>query len=75
VDTTGKRKPSPEAFLYALEKLNVKPEEAIFVGDDLERDYQGAQRIGMRAIMINRKGKPIADVKSITSLRQILDFL
>jgi len=74
-DTTGKRKPSPEAFRYALEKLKVKPDEAVFVGDSLERDYQAAQRVGMKAVIINRKGTSVTGVKSITSLRQIFDFL
>jgi len=74
-DTTGKRKPEPEAFKYALKQLKVKPEETIFVGDHLEQDYLGAQKVGMKAILIQREGKPAADVKAITSLREIFDLL
>jgi len=74
-DTIGKRKPSPEAFKQALKRLDVKPEEAIFVGDMLEQDYLGAQKVGMKAFLIQREGKPVVGVKAITSLREIFDLL
>jgi len=74
-DTTGKRKPEPEAFKYALKQLKVKPEEAIFVGDSLEQDYLGAQKVGMKALLIRREGTPLAGVKAITSLREIFKVL
>lgn len=70
-DTTGKRKPEPEAFKHALRQLGVKPEEAIFVGDRLEQDYLGAQKVGINAVLIQREGKPIAGVKTITNLTGI----
>lgn len=74
-DTTGKRKPSPEAFKHTLKQLDVKPEEAIFVGDSLEQDYFGAQKVGMKAVLIQREGKPVAGVKTIKSLKEIFDAL
>ena len=74
-DTTGKRKPEPEAFKYALKQLDVKPGEAIFVGDKLEQDYLAAQKVGMKAVLIQREGKPVAGVKVITSLKEIFDVL
>jgi len=74
-DTVGKRKPEPEAFKYALERLSVKPEEAVFVGDRFEQDYLGAQKVGMKAILILREGKPVTGVESISNLREIFSFL
>jgi len=74
-DTVGKRKPSPEAFKHVLRRLGVKPKEAIFVGDSLERDYFGAQKVGMKAVLIQRECKPIGGVTAITSLREIFDVL
>jgi len=47
----GTRKPDPRIFRDALEKLGVAPEEAVFVGDRLMDDVDGAQRLGMRAIL------------------------
>ncbi len=32
------KKPDPKAFLYPLDKLRVRPEEAIMVGDEVERE-------------------------------------
>jgi 2-haloalkanoic acid dehalogenase type II len=74
-DTTGRKKSKPEGFKYALKQLGVKPEEAIFVGDNLELDYFGAQKVGMKAVLIQREGKPVAGVKTVTSLKEIFDFL
>lgn len=47
-DDTGERKPSPVPFLKILEKLKVKPDEAIMVGDWAERDMVGASKVGMK---------------------------
>jgi len=49
-DDTGELKPSPKPFVLALEKLNVKPEEAIMVGDWPERDILGGAKIGMKTV-------------------------
>jgi FMN phosphatase YigB (HAD superfamily) len=49
-DEVGVRKPSPEIFLHACHGLGVEPEAVLFVGDDLERDVQGAAGVGMRTV-------------------------
>jgi HAD superfamily hydrolase (TIGR01509 family) len=46
----GVRKPAPEIFLRALDDLDVDPVEAIFVGDRLVEDVQGAAAVGMTTI-------------------------
>jgi putative hydrolase of the HAD superfamily len=45
---TGERKPHPAPFMKILEILNIKPNEAIMVGDWAERDIVGASQIGMK---------------------------
>jgi len=73
VDAIGKMKPHPDVFKYALHKLNVQPEEAIFVGDNVEVDYKGAENVGIHALLINRtEKKELSDPKTITDLREIL---
>lgn len=75
----NKRKPSPEIFAIALNKLNVRSSEAVFVGDTPDIDIRGAKGIGMRTILINRgdidensiKDKPDIIVRS---LKEILRF-
>jgi putative hydrolase of the HAD superfamily len=46
----GHRKPAPEIFLRACAELRVDPVQVVFVGDDLERDVQGASRVGMTTV-------------------------
>jgi putative hydrolase of the HAD superfamily len=47
---TGYRKPDPRIFRTMLERLRVPPSEAVFVGDRLLDDVQGAQAVGLRAV-------------------------
>jgi putative hydrolase of the HAD superfamily len=44
------RKPDRNIFEWGLKRLEARPEEAVFVGDDMFRDIFGAKRVGMRAI-------------------------
>jgi len=46
----GARKPAPEIFLRALEALGVDPLDAMFVGDRLDTDVQGAANVGMTTV-------------------------
>ena len=46
----GSNKPDPYIFQYALDALNVKPEEAVMVGDSLGADVVGAKHLGMFAV-------------------------
>ncbi len=47
-EDTGQRKPHSAPFLKILEILGVNPEEAIMVGDWVERDIIGAENVGMK---------------------------
>jgi FMN phosphatase YigB (HAD superfamily) len=46
----GVRKPEPAIFLHALEQLGVEPSDAMFVGDSLAVDVQGAANLGMTTV-------------------------
>jgi putative hydrolase of the HAD superfamily len=46
----GKRKPHPAIFQRALEALDVKPKDAVFVGDRLYEDVRGAGELGMTTV-------------------------
>jgi 2-haloalkanoic acid dehalogenase type II len=52
----GRGKPDPAIFLTACEALQVAPHEAVYVGDDLRLDVQGAQQAGLTAVWMNRGG-------------------
>ncbi len=49
-------KPSESFFRLALEDLASPPEEVVMVGDDLFGDIEGAQKAGMKGILV-RTGK------------------
>jgi putative hydrolase of the HAD superfamily len=51
----NKRKPSPEIFEKALEKLGVSAEETVFVGDTVDADVMGAKAAGMKSVFIERR--------------------
>ena len=49
-EDTGRRKPDPAPFRRVLERLEIKAEEALMVGDWAERDVAGAGQIGIRTV-------------------------
>jgi putative hydrolase of the HAD superfamily len=70
----GIHKPDPRIFEMCLEKLNVAPARAVYVGDHYENDVLGAKSAGMRAIWYTNEPKK-ADVPTVSRLRDILDML
>jgi putative hydrolase of the HAD superfamily len=56
-EEVGIKKPDAQIFRMALEKLDVFPSEAIFVGDNPALDIAGARAVGMRAIWLNCRGE------------------
>ncbi|MBK8460774.1 MAG: HAD family hydrolase [Micropruina sp.] len=48
----GVTKPHPDAFHAVLAELGVSAEEAVFVGDRLHEDIEGAAAVGMRTILL-----------------------
>jgi 2-haloalkanoic acid dehalogenase type II len=71
IDDCKKAKPDKQIFTCALNKLNVKPHEALFVGNELETDYNGAIRAGLKPLLIDRNGKHKNEVETITTLEEL----
>lgn len=57
----GFEKPHPRIFEEALEKAQVRPWEAIHVGDHLDADVHGAERLGIHAVLMDRYDRHEAD--------------
>lgn len=76
-DTASSVKPEPKIFLYALKKLKIEPKEAIYVGDDIEKDYWGAKKIGMKSFLILRSNnkKIPENIRNISNLMVLNDYL
>jgi putative hydrolase of the HAD superfamily len=49
----GWRKPHPEIYTAAMDRLRLKPENAVFVGDNYLADYVGPSQAGIRAYVID----------------------
>ncbi len=47
-EDTGERKPNSAPFLMIMKKMDLKPEQALMVGDWAERDIEGARKVGMK---------------------------
>jgi len=75
-------KPSKEYFRQALEKIKLKSEEVIVVGDDMESDIQGALNSGIKGILVktgkgqfyNPNTSVIQPSKVINSFKSLNDF-
>jgi pyrophosphatase PpaX len=63
-DTTN-HKPHPESLLLAAQKLGIKPEEAIYIGD-VENDLKAARAAGMKIIIYSINALP--DANACTSI-------
>src|SRR5205823_1453047 len=78
----GTRKPDPRIFRDALGKLGIEPGDAVFVGDRLLDDIDGAKRLGMRAVLTREFRReedpsvhPDAVIERIEELPAALDGL
>lgn len=65
-------KPHPLAFSAAVERLGVRAEEVLMVGDSLDKDVRGALAAGLRAVLLDRSDAHAGvDVPRIRSLREL----
>jgi putative hydrolase of the HAD superfamily len=51
----GVLKPDPRIFQAALDRMGIRPDEAVFVGDNPGRDMEGAKGVGMPHIWLAGK--------------------
>ena len=72
-DEIGIRKPRPEIFLTTLERLGIDdPARAVMVGDTLAHDIVGAQRVGMRTVLVSLAEDQGFVTQSVTGERAVL---
>ena len=75
-DDVGWRKPAPQIFEYALQKLGVEPRACLFVGDEPRWDLVGPRALGIEAVLIDRVGTmQVAGEEPIHSLDDLWDRL
>ncbi len=72
----GWRKPHPAIFQFALSRLGVRPERAVFVGDRVYEDVGGALKAGLRPVLSHqfRQEDPPPGVPVIRDLKELLEL-
>lgn len=74
----GYLKPHPSIFEAALKLVDVPAAESVMVGDSFPHDIEGARRVGMRGILVQRSPggtPPPADVPVIRDLSELSKLL
>jgi HAD superfamily hydrolase (TIGR01509 family) len=77
------KKPDPRFFQLAAVKLHVKPENVLFIGDNIYTDIKGAAAANMNPIYFNWKGHIVPQdgkldtlkYKEITSYADLINYL
>ncbi|MGL1894541.1 MAG: HAD family hydrolase [Spirochaetaceae bacterium] len=70
----GHLKPHPNAYKYVVEKVGVKPEEILYVGNSYAYDIVGAKKAGMYAAHISKK-EIVGDITADFTFKKYSDFL
>lgn len=70
-DIVGKDKPNNYPFLITLRKLKVIPHEALFVGDSIEEDIEGAKAVGITPVLFRSK----EDIRSVEEYKSLLRIM
>jgi putative hydrolase of the HAD superfamily len=72
------RKPHPSIFKLAANRLQLKEQEILYVGDDPLNDVAGAQKAGMQAVWVNRDDEKLPEgiqpEFEISSLKDLLEI-
>jgi HAD superfamily hydrolase (TIGR01549 family) len=62
-EDVGWRKPAPQIFQDALSRLQVKAEEAVFVGDSPLEDIKGAKDAGLETVFVPSQFNSLKDLE------------
>lgn len=73
----GVGKPDPRIYQRALDALKLPPEDVWMVGDNLEWEVRGPQKLGIRGVWVNHRGVDLppdgpTPYKVIMSLKDLL---
>jgi putative hydrolase of the HAD superfamily len=85
--SAGLKKPDPHIYLMATERLSVKPENCLYIGDGDSHELTGALQVGMHPVLIRNPDEDGANVlrvnpetekwhgPTISSLKEVLHLL
>lgn len=73
-EESGYAKPDPRAFYYVAEKLGLKCDECLYVGDVFFNDIIGAYRAKMQYVLLNNDRKRSYDSR-IPQIEHLIDLI
>jgi HAD superfamily hydrolase (TIGR01549 family) len=69
-------KPEPEIFYHALQRADLRAEQAVYVGDNYYADVVGSRRAGLRPVLYDPNGFfPEADCVVIQSFDELISVI
>ncbi|AKD02373.1 YjjG family noncanonical pyrimidine nucleotidase [Pontibacter korlensis] len=75
----GYKKPDRRMFEHLLDRINVKPEDCLMIGDNYECDIEGARDAGIDQVYFNpekikgrKRPKPTYEISCLSELKKIL---
>lgn len=71
-------KPGIRLFQLCAQKAGCRPEECLFIGDNLKKDVLGAQAAGMKALWFQpnaAEAAKVSNVKSIPTFQGLIDHI
>jgi putative hydrolase of the HAD superfamily len=71
----GWRKPAPQIFEHTLARLGVAAQRALFVGDDLRWDVEGARRSGIAPVLLSDVASTASQCHTIQRLADLIPML
>ncbi len=76
-EEVGWRKPHPEIFKAALDRMNEEPSNTVFVGDNPEADIAGSAECGMDSVWVKRReqtirANPLFTINDLSELKGII---
>ena len=77
-EDAGERKPSTKPFKKALKELQVKPKECLMVGDWIDRDAEGAKKLGIKTCFAKYghiQGKTEGADYTINDIKELLELI
>lgn len=75
-EALGVAKPEPSAFLRTCERMAVRPDEVLYVGDDWKLDVRAGRAAGLQTVLIDPGGAPSGrEPLVLTSLAELGAFV
>lgn len=74
-EKVGKPKPEPDIFYFAEKLSKVPLSKSVYVGDNIETDYEGAKRANLDFILFDPENKFNVNIKKAKNFSELYELL